>query len=224
MLRVLARFALVAAVTTGLGTLITAPASADPSASTWAKLRQCESSGNYGVVASSGHYGAYQFDLSTWRSVGGTGMPNQASRLEQDYRALYLYRTRGWQPWECGRILGLQDDADGGSGRVPSYADARYISGQPAPGPAPAPTPPSSGGVPKWDGLVYFKNDCSSAIRTFQLRMNQIGSKYHFQGSGCYYQHTYDAVVALQKANGIRPSGRLGPKTWLAAWKGKHIG
>ncbi|MGH3628328.1 MAG: peptidoglycan-binding domain-containing protein, partial [Sciscionella sp.] len=94
--------------------------------------------------------------------------------------------------------------------RTPSRADAAYISGHVA-----APIT-----MPKWDGLVYAKGDCSASLHTFQLRMNAIGSHYHFQATGCYYGHTYAAVVALQKANGINPSGRLGPKTWRAAWEG----
>lgn len=70
-----------------------------------AKIRRCESRGNYSVVSPSGRYrGAYQFDLPTWRSVGGTGDPAAASPAEQDYRALLLLRARGTRPWpNCGR-------------------------------------------------------------------------------------------------------------------------
>jgi peptidoglycan hydrolase-like protein with peptidoglycan-binding domain len=73
----------------------------------WAALARCESSGNPRVVSSSGRYfGLYQFDLPTWRSVGGTGVPNQASAAEQTYRAQLLYSQRGRQPWPyCGRYL-----------------------------------------------------------------------------------------------------------------------
>lgn len=70
-------------------------------------LRTCESSGNYGVNTGNGYYGAYQFDLQTWRSVGGAGYPHRAAKAEQDYRAFKLYTSRGWQPWPgCGRRLG----------------------------------------------------------------------------------------------------------------------
>lgn len=70
-----------------------------------AKIRRCESRGNYSAVSPSGRYrGAYQFDLPTWRSVGGTGDPAAASPTEQDYRALLLLRARGTRPWpNCGR-------------------------------------------------------------------------------------------------------------------------
>lgn len=72
----------------------------------WAALRKCESSGNYRADTGNGFYGAYQFTLDTWRSVGGTGNPAHASREEQDYRALVLYMQRGAQPWpSCGRWL-----------------------------------------------------------------------------------------------------------------------
>lgn len=199
-----------------LGVLTAAPAAADPGQSTWARLRGCESSGDYTIVSANGHYGAYQFDVGTWLSVGGTGFPNQASPGEQDYRALYLYRMRGWQPWACGRILNLQPDADAASQRVPTYADAFRVNGNPI-GIAPAPAPVTAGG-PAWPGRVFQYGDCNPALRDWQLRMNTYG--FAFEGTGCYYDKTKAAVLALQRANGIRDSGILGPKTWAAAWHG----
>jgi peptidoglycan hydrolase-like protein with peptidoglycan-binding domain len=121
---------------------------------------------------------------------------------------------RGWQPWECAGLLGLRGDADARSKRVPSYAESAYIGGGSAPAPAPAPA-----AKPPWPGVVYAYGDCASALRTFQLRMNAFG--YGFEGTGCYYQKTQQAVLDLQRANGINASGRLGPKTWTAAWEGK---
>src|SRR6478735_235129 len=82
-------------------------ASADPSANDWLRLRQCESGNNYAINTGNGYYGAYQFDASTWRAVGGSGYPHQASPAVQDALALTLYRQRGWSPWACARILGL---------------------------------------------------------------------------------------------------------------------
>jgi resuscitation-promoting factor RpfA len=204
----LVRLLLIAVVLTGVEVVLTGSAMADPPASSWARLRMCESGGRYDIAASHGHYGAYQFDLSTWRSVGGTGYPHRASKREQDYRALYLYRMRGWQPWTCARILGLREDSSARSKRVPSWAEAAYIGGGGAPS-----------GMPPWPGVVFAYGDCHPALRTWQLRMNRFG--YDFQGTGCYYAETRAAVLALQHANGIRTSGRLGPKTWRAAWRGK---
>jgi resuscitation-promoting factor RpfA len=215
--QILIRFLLVATAAAGAQLALAGTAAADPSKSDWAKLRHCESSGSYTVVAGhGGYYGAYQFDLSTWRSVGGRGYPHQASPREQDHRALYLYRMRGWQPWSCARKLGLREDGHARSKRVPTWAESAYIGGAGAPQPA----PPKPGGVPVWPGIVFDYGDCHPALRTWQLRMNRFG--YDFQGSGCYYAETRTAVLALQRANGIKDSGLLGPKTWRAAWRGNR--
>nr|WP_165777542.1 transglycosylase family protein [Amycolatopsis antarctica] len=216
------RVLVVAAAVLGTQAITTTAASADPSAGAWSKLRMCESSGRYAVNTGTGYYGAYQFDLPTWQSVGGTGRPDQAAPAEQDYRALYLYRMRGWQPWECAGKLGLRNDADARSKRKPTYEQSAYIGGGGAPAPAPKPPPapaPSPGGQPAWPQVVYAYGDCAPALKAFQLRMNAFG--YGFAGTGCYYDKTKQAVLDLQRANGINDSGRLGPKTWKAAWDGK---
>jgi hypothetical protein len=63
-------------------------------------IREHESGNNYSAVSKSGRYrGAYQFDMQTWRSVGGVGDPAAASPAEQDARAERLMAERGTQPW-----------------------------------------------------------------------------------------------------------------------------
>lgn len=70
----------------------------------WAALRNCE--GSYTSNTGNGYYGAYQFNLQTWQSVGGIGYPHQASPEEQDKRAQILYDQRGASPWPvCGKLL-----------------------------------------------------------------------------------------------------------------------
>jgi len=72
----------------------------------WAALAQCESGGNPRSKSSSGYYGLYQFSPPTWRSVGGRGMPSDASPEEQTYRAQMLYKRDGAHQWPvCGRHL-----------------------------------------------------------------------------------------------------------------------
>jgi len=85
-----------------------APSRSGDRASTlnWRALARCESSGNPRAVNPAGYYGLYQFDLGTWRSVGGSGVPTAASAGEQTYRAKLLYKQRGRSPWpNCGRLL-----------------------------------------------------------------------------------------------------------------------
>jgi len=207
--------AVVLATVFGLPAVGPSTAGADPSAEDWATLRACESSGRYGVVATHGHYGAYQFDLSTWKSVGGTGLPSDASPAEQDYRALYLYRMRGWQPWECAGMRGLVPDADARSKRVPTRGEAAYMAPG-APREVRAAARPPAGDAPAWPGVVFAFGDCHPALRVWQLRMKERG--YDFTGTGCYRERTRAAVLDLQRERGINPSGRLGPRTWRAAW------
>ena len=72
----------------------------------WGALAQCESGGNPRAINPAGYYGLYQFALSTWYSVGGTGNPIDASPEEQTYRARVLYSRSGAAPWPvCGPLL-----------------------------------------------------------------------------------------------------------------------
>ena len=67
------------------------------------RTRMCESGGNYATNTGNGFFGAYQFTLSSWRAVGGFGMPHNASPLEQDYRAVRLLKVQGRGAWPvCG--------------------------------------------------------------------------------------------------------------------------
>ena len=73
----------------------------------WAALARCESGGNPHAVSSTGKYrGLYQFSIATWRGVGGSGDPIDASAGEQTHRAEILYSRGGRGQWPvCGRNL-----------------------------------------------------------------------------------------------------------------------
>jgi hypothetical protein len=73
------------------------------SQATLSAIAACESGGDYTTNTGNGFYGAYQFDQGTWASVGGSGLPSDASPAEQDYRASLLYSRAGSSPWPvCG--------------------------------------------------------------------------------------------------------------------------
>ncbi len=79
-----------------------------PTGDVWAALAQCESGGNPSTNTGNGYYGMYQFSLSTWQSVGGTGLPSDASAAEQTKRAQILQARAGWGQWpHCAAKLGL---------------------------------------------------------------------------------------------------------------------
>jgi len=73
----------------------------------WAALANCESGGNPKAYNPAGpYYGLYQFSASTWRGVGGAGLPSDATSSEQTYRAQLLYNRSGAGQWPvCGRYL-----------------------------------------------------------------------------------------------------------------------
>lgn len=73
----------------------------------WDDVARCESGGSLTAYNSHGWYGLFQFSLGTWQSVGGVGLPTEASAAEQLYRAQKLYARDGASPWpNCGSYLG----------------------------------------------------------------------------------------------------------------------
>ncbi|MFC6154188.1 resuscitation-promoting factor [Nocardioides yefusunii] len=95
------------------------PAKAAPAAPTapnyasgntvWDQLAKCESGGNWSINTGNGYYGGLQFSPSSWRAVGGSGLPHQASREEQIKRGQMLQARGGWGQWpSCSSKLGLR--------------------------------------------------------------------------------------------------------------------
>jgi hypothetical protein len=77
--------------------------------STWDKVAQCESGGNWATSTGNGFHGGLQFTTSTWRSFGGSGVPHRASRTEQIAVAERVLAAQGWKAWPaCSRKLGLR--------------------------------------------------------------------------------------------------------------------
>lgn len=75
----------------------------------WADLAQCESGGNWSINTGNGYFGGLQFSLSSWKWVGGSGYPHQASRAEQIRRAEKLLSLQGWGAWPaCSSRLGYR--------------------------------------------------------------------------------------------------------------------
>ena len=88
----------------------------DPTA--WAELAFCESSNRATVISPNGLYhGLYQFSVSSWEWVGGTGLPSQATPEEQLKRAKMLFARQaslgkhGWDAWpRCSEKLKLKGE------------------------------------------------------------------------------------------------------------------
>jgi len=108
----------------GTATAVSAMPAGAATADDFAKLRQCESGGNYSINTGNGFYGAYQFDLQTWHGLGYSGKPSDAPPALQDEAAHKLYNARGWSPWpSCSAKLGLTRN-----GPAPAGSDASTAS------------------------------------------------------------------------------------------------
>jgi len=101
--------ALMALTVAGVG-LSAAPANA-ASISTWDRVANCESSGNWSINTGNGYYGGLQFSLSTWRAYGGSGMPQHASKMEQIRIAEKVLAGQGWGAWP---VCSIKANASGG--------------------------------------------------------------------------------------------------------------
>ena len=86
-----------------LAVYLNAVAASVPNQANWDRVAACESGGNWHLATGNGFYGGLQFSASTWRSVGGTGLPHQHSRIEQIRRANILKDRAGLGQWpHCG--------------------------------------------------------------------------------------------------------------------------
>ncbi len=80
----------------------------------WERLAVCESDitgtgADWSINTGNGYYGGLQFHINSWRAVGGSGYPHQASREEQIYRGELLQARQGWGAWPaCSSRLGLR--------------------------------------------------------------------------------------------------------------------
>lgn len=97
-----------AAVALAAGMIVAAPTA---HAGVWDQLAECESGGDWQINTGNGYYGGLQFSLSSWRAVGGSGYPHEASKAEQISRAERLQNRQGWGAWPaCSAELGLSGD------------------------------------------------------------------------------------------------------------------
>jgi resuscitation-promoting factor RpfA len=209
----------------------------------WAKLRACESSGNYAVNTGNGFYGAYQFSLQTWHGMGLPGLPSDAAPAVQDQAAQRLYDARGWQPWPaCSAKLGLVDDRAASRG-VERLALTPVVATTPAaPATPKAPAPPATPKAPappathrsthvaatkpavagSWSGHYLTTRDVGHAradVTAWQQQM--VAAGYHITVDGRYGKQSAAATTQFEAAHGltVEHPGIVGPQVWSALFK-----
>ncbi|WP_371501556.1 transglycosylase family protein [Kitasatospora sp. NBC_00374] len=91
--------------------LVTATSSSAAPVSTWDKVAQCESTGNWSINTGNGFYGGLQFTNSTWAAFGGTSyapQANLASKAQQIAVAEKVLASQGPGAWPvCSVKAGL---------------------------------------------------------------------------------------------------------------------
>ncbi|MEU2223528.1 transglycosylase family protein [Streptomyces sp. NPDC018347] len=96
-------------------TLALLPGTAEAaSVTTWEKVADCESRGNWSINTGNSYYGGLQFSLSTWNAYGGSAYaayPHQATENEQILIGEKVLAAQGEQAWPlCGPRAGLGAD------------------------------------------------------------------------------------------------------------------
>lgn len=93
--------------------MVTAPGAQAASVSTWDKVAECESSGDWQADTGNGYYGGLQFSQSSWKAAGGTqyaSRADQATKEQQIATAEKLLDKQGPGAWACAGEAGLTAD------------------------------------------------------------------------------------------------------------------
>src|SRR5256714_296038 len=173
-----------------------APAAHATTADDFARLRGCESGGNYQADTGNGFYGAYQFDLGTWHSLGYSGVPSDASPGTQDAAARQLQSERGWSPWPaCSAALDLGSSSSG------DYAGASSSS------PVVVTVHATRSGVMSELDAAVWRRD----VRTLQADLHALG--YRVVVDGHFGRETTDVVRRFQATAAVTVDGVVGAQT-----------
>ncbi|MCP2312309.1 transglycosylase family protein [Kitasatospora paracochleata] len=109
--------------------LLSGTANAAP-VSTWDKVAQCESSGDWSINTGNGFYGGLQFTSSTWAAYGGHSyapQANQATKAQQISVAEKVLADQGPGAWPvCSVKAGLT------KGGAPAQVDTGAAAAKPA--------------------------------------------------------------------------------------------
>ena len=187
--RVLATTAVTGIVGTSL-TVAAAGAAEAASVSTWDRVADCESSGNWHINTGNGYYGGLQFTASTWRAYGGTKYASRAdlaSKAQQILIAEKVLAAQGPGAWPvCSGRSGL-------------------VKGGPKPFTA---VPNAAPAVPKTVST-------GTAAKAVSFALKQVGKPYIYGATG---PHAYDCSGLTQAA--WRAAGVHIPRTSQAQLRG----
>ena len=189
-----------------------AAAAAEPTVANFERLAQCESGGRWGISTGNGYYGGLQFSLATWRSIGYSGYPHQASKATQIEAGQKLQRRSGWGQWPaCSRKLGFHTASGGTTAAAPKPAAP--------PAPRSSRTRTASSAQAAFGGTVTTaaSRQVREDVRAWQARMRERGWKITVDGRFGPQSASVAQRFAAQKGLRVAP-GSLNAAVYGAAW------
>jgi cell wall-associated NlpC family hydrolase len=194
--RALATAAVLTATTALPAIVVTQEASA-ASISTWDKVAQCESSGNWSINTGNGYYGGLQFAPSTWKAYGGlkyASSAHLATKQQQINIAEKVLASQGPGAWPvCSVKAGLT------KGGASAYKAAPKVAPKAAPAKPKSTAPAASS---------------SKGQKAANFAKAQIGDSYLWGGNG---PNRWDCSGLTSGA--WRSVGVNIPRTADAQWK-----
>ncbi|MFE3201239.1 transglycosylase family protein [Embleya sp. NPDC059237] len=173
--------------------LATATSAGAATTSTWDKVAECESGGNWSINTGNGYYGGLQFTQSTWRANGGTGSPQGASKAEQIRVAENVLKSQGPGAWPvCSKKAGLTrgggSPSDSGSTTSSKASTPKSTTSKTTPKKAVAP----QSETPKKSAPVTKSEPTTAKVETTTTATE-----------GTYVVKTGDTLSAIAAANNV---------------------
>ncbi|KJK57090.1 LysM peptidoglycan-binding domain-containing protein [Saccharothrix sp. ST-888] len=185
------------------------------SVSTWDRVAECESGGDWSINTGNGFYGGLQFTSSTWKAYGGgqyAGQANQASKGQQIAVAEKVLASQGPGAWPvCSVNAGLSKggsaaDVDTGSSKSSSYSSkssstksAKKQSSQDASPSSAAPSFPGHAGYDAGSGKYWYQKNGGWYWTSHQSIYNQFAGGATQQAPA---QSPAPAAASTQSASG----------------------
>ncbi|GAA1256765.1 hypothetical protein GCM10009665_53970 [Kitasatospora nipponensis] len=211
---------------------ITATTASAATVSTWDKVAQCESSGDWSINTGNGFYGGLQFTASTWAAYGGTQYAPQANQATKDQQiavAEKVLADQGPGAWPvCSIQAGLTKGGPapainpGGSSASTSTAPSAPAPSAPAPSApsAPAQSTPAQGSDAGKSWSHGNWNHGAQGDQSYTVVagdwLSNIAKAHHVQG-GWQKLYELNKSVLTQGPDTIYPGERLSLGTWSQA-------
>ncbi|GAA0681102.1 resuscitation-promoting factor protein RpfA [Kitasatospora atroaurantiaca] len=150
--------------------LLTATGAHAAPVSTWDKVAECESGGNWSINTGNGFYGGLQFSNSTWKAYGGAqyaAQAHQASKGQQIAVAEKVLASQGPGAWPvCSVKAGLtkggsaaQVDSDSAASAAGTIQGSKKAGEQDAAQAPVVPVFPGKAGYDEASGKYWYQKD-----------------------------------------------------------------